>query len=83
MEIGNKIKSYREKRKMTQKEIAEILGVEPATISKYESGMIEPNIESIKKLAETFEISVDELIKEDDFDISNINILEMLREKKK
>ena len=82
MEIGNKIKSYREKRKMTQKEIAEILGVEPATVSKYESGMIEPNIESLKKLAETFEISVDELIKEEDFDISNINILEVLREQK-
>ena len=54
MNIGNKIKQYRELNKMTQKDIAEVLGVEPGTISKYESGMIEPNIESIKKLAETF-----------------------------
>ena len=40
MKVGNKIKEYRELNKMTQKDIAEILGVEPATISKYEAGTI-------------------------------------------
>lgn len=82
MSIGNKIKEYRELNKMTQKDIAEILEVEPGTISKYETGMIEPNIESLKRLAETFSITVDELIKEDNFDVSKINILEILREQK-
>lgn len=82
MSIGNKIKKYREANKMTQKDIAEILEVEPGTISKYESGMIEPNIESLKRLAETFNITVDELIKEEKFDVSKINVLETLREQK-
>lgn len=83
MNIGNKIKDYRENKKMTQKEIAEILGVEAGTVSKYESGMIEPNIESLKKLAKTFEISIDKLLNdEEEFDISKINILEVLREQK-
>ena len=84
MGIGNKIKKYREKNKMTQKDIAEILEVEAGTISKYESGMIEPNIESLKRLADTFHITVDELIKEDEekIDISKINVLEVLREQK-
>ena len=79
MSIGNKIKQYREERKMTQKDIAEILEVEAATISKYESGMIEPNIESLKRLASTFNITVDELVKDDDekFDISKINVLDV------
>ena len=67
---------------MTQKEIAEILRVEPATISKYESGMIEPNIESLKKISEIFEVSLDELLKDEEFDISKINILEILKEQK-
>ena len=40
MNLGSKIKLYRENKKMTQKEIAEILGVEPATVSKYESNML-------------------------------------------
>lgn len=83
MSIGNKIKEYREANKMTQKDIAEILEVEPGTVSKYESGMIEPNIESLKRLAETFNITVDELIKDKDkFDVSRIDVLETLREQK-
>ena len=58
------------------------LGVKATTISKYEAGTLEPNIESIKKLAELFKISIDEMLKEEDFDISKINILEVLREQK-
>ena len=80
--LGEKIKLYRENKKMTQVEIAEVLGVKPATVSKYESGTLEPNIESLKKLSELFDVSVDKLIKEDNFDISKINILEALREQK-
>lgn len=83
MNIGSKIKRYRELQKMTQKDIAEILGVEPGTISKYESGIIEPNIDSIKKLAETFNITIDELLKDEEkIDISKINVLNALREQK-
>lgn len=80
--LGEKIKIYRENKNMTQYEIAEILGVKPATVSKYESGTLEPNIESLKKLAELFEVSIDELLKEDNFDVSQINILDILREQK-
>ena len=83
MNIGNKIKQYRELNKMAQKDIAEVLGVEPGTISKYESGMIEPNIESIKKLAEIFKITIDELLKDEEkFDVSKVDVLKALREQK-
>lgn len=67
---------------MTQGEVAEILGVKAAAILKYEAGTLEPNIESLKKLAGLYEVLIDELLKEDDFDISKINILEVLREQK-
>lgn len=82
--LGEKIKLYRESKNMTQGEVAEILGVKAATISKYEAGTLEPNIESLKKLAELFEISIDELLndEEDKFDISKINVLDILREQK-
>lgn len=80
--LGKKIKLYRENKNMTQGEIADILGVKSATISKYESGTLEPNIKSLKKLSELYEVSIDELLKVDDFDISKINILEVLREQK-
>ena len=81
--LGDKVKLYRENKKMTQNEVADILNVSPATISKYESGVLEPNIESLKRLAELFEISIDELLSDEkEFDISNINVLDILREQK-
>lgn len=82
--LGEKIKLYRESKNMTQGEVADILGVKSATISKYEAGTLEPNIESLKKLARLFDVSIDELLKEDDekFDVSKVNVLEVLREQK-
>ena len=82
--LGKKIKLYRENKKMTQNEVAGILDVSPATISKYESDALEPNIESLKKLAELFQISVDELLNDEEkkIDISKINVLDILREQK-
>ena len=82
--LGDKIKLYRENKKMTQNDIANILNVSPATVSKYETGSLEPNIESLKRLAELFEISIDELLndEEDKFDISKIKVLDILREQK-
>lgn len=46
--------------------------------------MLEPNIESIKRLSEIFGITIDELLKGDNekVDISKINVLEVLREQK-
>ena len=41
--LGDKIKLYRENRKMTQNEVADILEVSSATVSKYETGSLEPN----------------------------------------
>ena len=80
--LGDKIKLYRESKKMTQNEIAEILDVSSATVSKYESGALEPNIESLKRLADLFEVSIDELLKDDEekFDVSKVNVLDILRE---
>ena len=75
--LGEKIKLYRESKNMTQAEVAEILGVKAATISKYEAGTLEPNIESLKKLAELFGVSIDELLKDEErqFDIKENNVV--------
>ena len=82
--LGEKIKLYRESKNMTQAEVAETLGIKPATISKYESGLLEPNIESLKKLSELFEVTIDELLndEQDRFDISKVKLLNILREQK-
>ena len=81
--LGDKIKLYRENKKMTQNDLADILEVSSGTISKYESGALAPNIESLKKLADFFGITIDELLKDEEkFDFSNVNVLKALREQK-
>ena len=84
MNLGEKLKSYRENKKITQTYIADILNVKSATVSKYESNQIEPNIDTLKKYAEIFEVTLDELLKDEtNFEkIENLNILEILKEQK-
>ena len=56
--LGDKIKLYRENKKMTQNDIGDILEVSAGTVSKYESGALEPSIESLKRLSELLELSL-------------------------
>ena len=47
---------------MTQLELAEKMGVTDKAVSKWERDLSFPDINSIPKLAEIFEVSVDELM---------------------
>ena len=62
MTNGERLKYLREKKGLTQKDVAIKLGLEPAAISKYELDMREPNIEALKKLATIFNVSIDYLL---------------------
>ena len=57
------VKKYREDKKLTQTYIADVLNVKSATVSKYESNQIEPNIDTLKKYSEIFEVTLEELLK--------------------
>lgn len=52
----------RKEKKCTQTELAERMGVNKATINKYEKGTASPSYEMLWKLAEFFDVSVDYLI---------------------
>ena len=54
-----KIKEYREELQLTQKELADKIGNSQRNISNWESGTSEPDCETIIKLAEIFDISID------------------------
>ena len=60
--LGMMISSLRKERGMTQLELAEKMGVTDKAVSKWERDLSFPDINSIPKLAEVFEISVDELM---------------------
>lgn len=62
MNIPRGIKYYRGLKKVTQKELAEYLGVNNTNVSNWEKGIARPDIEMIVRISNYFEISVDDLI---------------------
>lgn len=60
--IGNKIKSLREDKDLSQKALATILGVSPSAIGMYEQNRREPDNEMLNKIADYFDVSVDYLL---------------------
>lgn len=60
MNIGKKIKDYRKKAGLTQKELAEKINRKEITIRKYESGEREPRISIIEDICEALNIPIDE-----------------------
>lgn len=60
--LGMMISSLRKEKGMTQLDLAERMGVTDKAVSKWERDLSFPDINSIPKLAEIFEVSVDELM---------------------
>ena len=60
--LGMMISTLRKEKGMTQLELAEKMGVTDKADSKWERDLSFPDINSIPKLAEIFEVSVDELM---------------------
>lgn len=60
--FNENLKTARERKGISQKEIAENIGVAKSTYSLYESGNREPNVQTIKKIADFLNISADELL---------------------
>ena len=60
--LAKKIASNRKEKGWTQEELAELVGVSPQAVSKWENAQSCPDIQLLPKLAELFGISVDELL---------------------
>ena len=72
--LGMMISSLRKEKGMTQLELAEKMGVTDKAVSKWERDLSYPDLNSIPKLAEIFDVSVEDLMQ---------NRLESQREEKK
>lgn len=59
---GNKIRSYRQKRKWTQQDLADRIGVKGNSVSAYERGAVEIPNSKLKALAEALEIKTSDLL---------------------
>lgn len=65
MEIGEKLKNSRMSAGMTQEQIADEINVSRQTISNWENGKSLPDIISLIKISDLFQMSLDDLLKGD------------------
>lgn len=61
MGIGVKIKDYRTKLGLTQKDLADKLNVTFQAVSRWENDDVEPSFDTVKEMAKLFNCSIDEL----------------------
>ena len=57
-----KIKEYRLKNNYSQQEISKLLNISQSNYSKYERNEIEPDIKTLKKMADYFHTTIDSLL---------------------
>lgn len=61
--FGVRVRGYREERKLSQRQLALLAGVDPMQISRYERGIALPATDALVKIADTLKISVDALLR--------------------
>ena len=65
MELGERLKSHRQRAQLSQEELANRVYVSRQTISNWENDKTYPDVNSLVLLSEVFQISLDTLIKGD------------------
>lgn len=78
--IGQRLKELRGKR--TQIEIANAIGISRASYSHYENGIREPDNEILSKIADFYQVTVDELLGREGSVHKYIGMLEIIEEAK-
>lgn len=88
--MQNKIEIYRKRKGLTQEQLAAKLGVSRQTITKWESGLVIPNLDYIIKMADIFGITIDNLVRDNDCfkqsetkDISEMDWIDFMLKAKK
>ena len=56
------IKKMREQRGLTQKQLADLIGVAQQHVSRWENGKHRPSIDTVQKLAEILNCNISDLI---------------------
>ncbi len=76
--MGEIISSLRKKKGMTQSELAEKMNVTDKAVSKWERNLSCPDINTISKLSEILEVSVEELLNTKKKDSSNTKVTDLI-----
>ncbi len=79
-QFGNFIYALRQEKKLSQSELGALVGVSNKAVSKWENGASKPSMDTIKKLSETFDVTVEELLAGRRLSDENSNFSEIEKE---
>lgn len=72
IESGRRIKALRQKKDMSQQEVAEKMGIHVKTISKAERGINGLSVDNLVLMAELFQVSIDYIVLGNENESQNI-----------
>ena len=74
IKIGKFIADCRKNKNLTQEKLAELIGISPQSISKWETDVAVPELSKLVKMAEVFGVSLDALVlgKDDEVKVEEI-----------
>ena len=70
--LGLRIKQARKRKKMTQQDLAEKVGISKHAIAKYEQGQREPKLAILTKMIDALDVDFWEIVEETDFEIEPV-----------
>lgn len=62
MNFNDRLMQLRKEKKLSREDLATKLGVSYSTIAKYESGTREPDLKTLEKISNIFDVSLDYLL---------------------
>ena len=77
-DFSKRLKEMRKKRGLSQADITNVINIPRTTYANYEAKNCDPNISTLIKLADFYNISVDELVGRET-DMLNLNLLDSAR----
>lgn len=78
--VGSRLRTARRSAGLTQKQLAEALGVESITVSRWERGVTTPSLPRLRRIAELTETTVSDLVRAQDAASAQAVELAALRE---
>lgn len=73
MLLGKRIREQRKKHNLTQEELGNLINVTKVSICCYENGTRTPTLETLKVLAETFNVDINYLLGNDSYEVAENN----------
>ena len=74
-----RLKELRTEFNISQQQLADVIGVSQQSINKYENHNVEPDIETLKAMANYFNVSIDYLVGYEKETVQSENTTELLR----